>query len=336
MALAAVTALLLYAEVEVPAPVQVTALLFYAELEPGTAASVSLPSALPAATPLPELFDSQGRRLTYMTGFQASRAFLINDIGSGEIAVASNVNWAGFLEPDRLVLIRSADGLPDWGGLIVEVERTFGRIVARLREALIMLSAWNGFGYPITNYPEGLPEQRSETNTPQALITAALQRVFVRNTTRLRLGTLALTANKPITISHTKTKTVLDEINELHDAFGFDFWTEPYLDNSQRLAFKLHIQDRRVRERESQVVLWEGYSLGPGSRRKVISTQFGLSPNKLLEAEVTQTSLWPYLRLGDIIGVRSSSLDFSGRARILGMEPDDINGKLSLVLEVEG
>lgn len=347
-----VTAVVGLVEQEPGAGVRATALVSFVEVDPGAGVRVTAflglleidvplevpeppvePSPPPVYEPLPELYDVDGRRLGHLSGFEVNRAFLLNDVGTGELTVARDETMVSELTRDRFVLILSRYGLPSWLGTIVQIERTFEMIRCQLREATVLLARWNGFGLPIGMHAEGVPDEEMDTDTPAALIAQALTRINTRNATRLRLGTVEVSGTA-VSLTHTRDKSVLDELRELAEVFEFDFWTEPKLDAGRRLIIRLHAASRRQRDRRSQVRLWEGHSLGRGSRRKLFSTAFGSQASALCELEVTDTGLWAYLEPGDLIGVRSDTLRLTHDARVLGMEPDERQGRLTMVAEL--
>jgi hypothetical protein len=335
------TAVLAYAEVEAGARARVSAILAYAEVEIVSSA-VALPTFFPpAGVPAPEVYDEGGMRLGFLGQFSIRRAYVLNEVGSGQGVFPADdlLVTRGDLDVDHMILVRSPRGLPDWLGVITEIEYTPYEAIARCQEALVLFSRWNGMGYPVKRYPEGIEEAWVEMANPIDIISGDLARVNARNETIVRIGAISITQAVPVRLEHGVRKTVLDELIELQKVFGFDFWVEPSMESSTgRLLAKLYVSDRRGRDRRDRVVLWEGKSLGEKSRYRKYSTQyFSQDKGEMLEISVTDTSLWAYLGLGDTIGVRSYSLGPAGSnrsVRILGMEPDEETGELDLVVEI--
>lgn len=349
------TGLIVYVEIgagegAAAASIQTTALQALAEIQPGVGVKVTALIALveiwkpwgqvyPARIlpPESEIFDEEGKRLDYVQRARIQRAFLLNDAGSGELAVASknSVVVQRFLHVDHLVLVRSRFGLPDWCGVITEIEYTGdGIVTAHLQEGLALLSRWNGFGLPLGELAAGGLDEITETGTLQALIIGSIARINARFESLVRIRELQLNHVDVLDFQHAATKSVLDELRELSEAYLFDFWTEPFFDASGRLRIGLHILDIRIRDRRTQVSLWEGKHLGGGCRYKQFSTFYGAPYAEALELEVIDPTVWGYMELGDVFSVHAPSLGPAGIEsdfRALGFEPNEDGGVLTIV-----
>jgi len=337
-----VTAILAYVERDPHEAAEVTALLAYVEAGIGEGPEPGLPPAAPtwSPVPLPEVFDEEGFRLGFLTNINIRRAFVASDAGSGEgelepQSLPVRLRW---IDVNHLVLVRSRFGLPDWPGVITEVEYQRYKVIFRCKEATYLLARWNGLGYPIKRYPAGLQESWTETGTPAELMGSALSRIIARGEKIIRIGQIDLPGYQPLSIEHSQRRSVLDEFIELKEALGFDFWVNPVVTAGGYLCLYFNAARKKGADKRYLVHLWEGSGIGTATSYRVYSTDYQLQDEaELLSLVVSDTTKWQYLELGDIIRVTAASLGPAGiekDVRIIGMEPDEERGELELVVEV--
>ena len=348
--LAGCSALLAYMEVAAGEGIgdkaEATALQALAEIDPGAGVKATASIALVEIVvpwplwrarirpPQPELFDEEGKRLAFVGKANFKRAHLLNDSGTGELIVArsSLIVQQEFLDVDHLLVVRSRYGLSDWCGVILEMEYTpSGQVTARLREALVLLSRWNGLGQPIGESGPGGQTEYAESGTPHALIAGSLARINARFETLVRVISIQLPTAEVVEMQHASSKSVLDEIQELRDKFDFDYWSEPYFDDAGRLRVGVYIANTRWRDRRPQIALWEGKHLAETCRYKRFSPYYGAEFSEALELHIIDTDIWSYMRLGDVFTVHAASLGASGiekTFRVIGFEPSEDTGEL--------